>query len=94
MSPVFGVLIGRDIIGGDNITLLPLLVVSLQKRNTPAATGPSTAAFAQLADPFGLVDAQMIDNLPLRDMKTVIDFVVELHGWFTLSGVVSSRLCR
>src|SRR5437773_9661993 len=56
-----------------------LAKIFFKKRAAPSATGPCTAALADLARAARLVDADEIQNLPLRDVKTVTDLVVKLH---------------
>ena len=70
----------RDGVNGFEFARLQVGEVSLQVGDTPAATGSSTAAFAQLAGTFGSVDPQVVEDLPLGDVKAEADFVIELHS--------------
>ena len=51
----------------------------LQVGPAPAAAGPSAIAVGKLSDPLGLFYAQVIDHLPLVDVKTEAQLVVEIH---------------
>ncbi len=54
--------------------------ITLQKRNTPAATGAGRGAFADLRGNTRFVNADVIHNLAFRYMKTEADLIVEFHG--------------
>ena len=78
-SPV-GVFVRSQSIRLSGLWVCGFLKVSLQERNAPAAAGPRACAFADLTGAFRLVDANKIDDLPLRNVEAVADFVVEFHS--------------
>ena len=57
---------GRDDVVPDGPILRDPFEVLLELRNAPAATRPGAAAFADLAGSARLVDANEVDDLPLR----------------------------
>ncbi len=62
--------------------------VFLQERDAPSAAGSSASAFAQLAGATDRPIAQVVDNLPLGDVKAVADCVVKFHV------VIEPSICR
>src|SRR5205823_1541571 len=59
---------------------LRLFEIPLEVGDAPSAARPRAAALADLAGAAGLMNADEIQNLPLRDVKAVADRVVEFHG--------------
>ncbi len=51
----------------------------LQIGDTPAAPGPCSTAFAQLARAAGLMHTKVIQDLALRDMEAITEEVVGFH---------------
>ena len=51
-----------------------------QIRPAPAATGPRPEALAHLPHARRLLDADEVQHLPLGQVKTEAEFVVEFHG--------------
>ncbi len=58
--------------------------ITLEKRHTPAAPGARTAAIAQLACDARFVDANVIEDLPLRNVEAVTDRVVKFQDILTV----------
>ena len=46
----------------------------------PTAAGSRAEAIAELSDPLGPLDAQIVYELSLRNVKAEADFIVEFHG--------------
>lgn len=72
-----GVFLGRQFLS--HSSRLGFRKESLQVVDAPATTGPGPATFRQLAGPARLIDADKIDDFPLRNMKAVANGVVEFH---------------
>lgn len=60
-------------------SILIVLKAFLQVRDTPAAPGPCSSAFAQLTRATRLMDSQKVHHFSAGDMKAVAEFVIQLH---------------
>src|SRR5262249_37919080 len=56
-----------------------LLEELLEERHTPTAPGPRSSAFGELASDPGLVQANVILQLPPRHAEAQTDVIVEVH---------------
>src|SRR5262245_53335607 len=77
LRALLGVVGGRERIVGRRLLALGVFEVTLQVGDAPPAAGSRSAAFADLAGAPRPVDANVIHDLPLRDVKAVADGVVE-----------------
>lgn len=73
------VFVGSQGIAGGNLPLHRFFIIPFEIRHTPAATGSSAAAVADLARPLRLMNADIIENFPLGDVEAVADGVVKFH---------------
>jgi len=76
----FRVLLGRDLVFARGLTKLRLLEVTLEKRNTPPATCARASALADLTRPLRAIESNVIQHLALRNVETVADFIIDIHG--------------
>ena len=56
-----------------------LLEQLLQKRPAPAAAGPRAETVAELRGPFRLLHAEVVDHLPLGDVKAETEFFIQVQ---------------
>jgi hypothetical protein len=75
-SPTARILFGSETIGFVRPVVGDLLEQIFQKTNAPPATGPRTAAFADLTRNARIVNADKVSDLPLRDVEAVTNFVI------------------
>ena len=78
-GPALSVLFRGQFVLVNRFSALELLKVLLQIGDAPAAAGARSAAFADLTGAAGLVQADVVDDLPLGDVEAVTDFVVKFH---------------
>ena len=75
-----GVLFGGQFVVADCLAPLSLFEVLLQVGNAPATPCSRAATLADLAGATRLIEPDVVDDLPLRDVEAITDFVVEVHG--------------
>ena len=76
ISPPARIFFGSQIVGLVLLIFCDLLEQFFQISNAPPATGPRTAAFADLTRNTRFVNADEVSDLPLGDVKTVTNFVI------------------
>ena len=64
-------------------TLDGLLEKLLQKWNAPATTRTGAPALRKLTGDPRFLDAQVVEQLPLRDVKAITDLGIEIHPHFS-----------
>lgn len=71
--------------------LLHAIYQATHSRATPTTSRPRALTFGQLAGEFHTMDANIVEHLAPTNMKTQTQFIVDLHGPFTLSFAVISH---
>lgn len=79
IGPAAGVIGEFDVVGRGGEPCLMGVEHLLQITTTPAAARPGAETLAHLRRSTRPLDPQEVDELPLRDVKTEANFVVELH---------------